>query len=127
MATTVTPETLYFGSPVSLLIDGVEMGATLDHPKVSFDIEKYAPRFKKARGPFKGATVVKAVMPKLECLVNELSAAKIGHAMPGSTATVGTAAETAAGINQLLAADVAAGASVIKFPGVDIAISESDD
>lgn len=113
MATVVTPEALYFGAPVSLLIDGVEMGATLDNPKVNFDIEKYAPRFKNAGGPVSGAAVVKSVIPSMECLVNEVSATKIAHAMPGSIATVGTAAETVGGGDTTLDGDVAAGASAI--------------
>jgi hypothetical protein len=129
MATVVTPEALYFGAPVSLLIDGVEMGATLDNPVVNFEIEKYAPRFRNTGGPVKGASVIKSVIPKLTCTVNELSAAKIAHAMPGSTKTVGTAAETTAGADQVLSADAALGATVIKFPGVTLAnpSAEADD
>lgn len=114
MATVVTPEALYFGAPVSLLIDGVEMGATLDNPVVNFEIEKYAPRFRNAGGPVVGAAVTKSVIPSLECRVNELSAAKIAHAMPGSTSTVGTAAETAGGGDTTLDGDVAAGATEIE-------------
>lgn len=109
-----TPEALYFGAPATLLIDGVEMGATLDNPKVNFEVDRYAPRFKNAGGPVKGAGVTRAVTPSIEVLVNELSAAKIAHAMPGSVQTVGTAAETAGGAATTLDGDVAAGVRVIE-------------
>lgn len=113
MATTVTPEALYFGAPATLTIDGVEMGATLDNPKFGLDMDIYRPRFKNAGGPVKGAARIRGVSPKLTCLVNELSAAKIAHAMPGATETIGTAAETGGGADTTLDGDVAAGTRVI--------------
>lgn len=118
MSTVITPEALYFGSPASLLIDGVEMGATLDHPKFGLEIETYKPRFKNAAAPAKDTGVVKSVIPTLECLVNELSAAKIAHAMPGATQVVGTAAETGGGADTTLALDAAIGATNIKVVAV---------
>lgn len=125
MTNVVTPEALYFGAPASLLIDGVEMGATLDDPKVGFDLDIYAPRFKNAGGPVMGATRVRAVTPKLTCLVNELSAAKIAHALPGATRAVGTAAETVGGEDTTLAADSAIGATNIKVADVaDISVGD---
>lgn len=121
MPTLIDPETMYFGAPASLTVGGVEVGATLDAPKVAFDIQKYVPEFKNASGPVKSTVIVRKVIPRIEFTVNELAAAKIAWAMPGVTSAVGTGALTAAGHSFALADDVAAGAAVIKFPGVTLA------
>lgn len=121
MSTVIVPESMYFGAPTSLTIGGVECGATLEAPKLVLEIEKYTPEFKNAKGPVKGTEIIRKVMPRLEVLVNELTAAKIAWAMPGVTATVGTGAATSEGHSQTLAADAAAGATVVKFPGVTLA------
>jgi hypothetical protein len=105
---------MYFGAPTSLTVGGVEVGGTLDAPKVAFDIEKVTPDFKNAKGPVKGTVIVKRVVPRLEFMVNELTAAKIAWAMPGVTSTVGTAATTSGGASTTLAADANAGATTIS-------------
>lgn len=121
MANIIVPESMYFGAPASLTVGGVEVGATLEAPKLSFDIEAYTPEFKNAKGPVKDTVIIRKVMPSLEVLVNELTATKMAWAMPGSSSAVGTGAATTDGHSQVLAADSAAGATVIKFPGVTLA------
>lgn len=121
MSTVIVPEAMYFGAPTSLTIGGVEVGATLEAPKLAFDIDAYTPEFKNAKGPVKGTTIIRRVIPRLEILVNELTAVKMAWAMPGVTSSVGTGGTTASGHDEVLAADAAAGATVIKFPGVALA------
>jgi hypothetical protein len=118
MSTVIVPESMYFGAPTSLTIGGVEVGATLEAPKLAFDVEAYTPEFKNAKGPVKGTTIVRRVIPRLEVLVNELTAVKMAWAMPGATSTVGTAAETGGGLDTTLSSDVAAGATNIKVESV---------
>jgi hypothetical protein len=127
VSTIIVPESMYFGAPTSLKVGGVEVGGTLDAPKVAFDIEKVTPDFKNAKGPVKGTVIVRKVVPRLEFMVNELTAAKIAWAMPGVTSTVGTGATTADGHDEALAADSAVGATVIKFPATDLATSAAAD
>lgn len=114
MSTVIVPEAMYFGAPTSLTIGGVEVGATLEAPKLAFDIDAYTPEFKNAKGPVKGTTIIRRVIPRLEVMVNELTAVKMAWAMPGVTATVGTAATTGGGASTTLTADVASGATVIN-------------
>jgi len=121
MSTIIVPEAMYFGAPTSLTIGGVEVGGTLEAPKLAFDVEAYTPQFKNAKGPIKGTTIIRRVIPRLEVMVNELTAVKMAWAMPGATSAVGTGATTASGHDEVLAADVAAGATVIKFPGTALA------
>lgn len=113
MSVTIVPESLYFGAPVQLTVGGVEVGATLNAPKVGFEIEKYSPRFQNAGGPVAGAVRIKSVIPKLEVMVNELSAAKVARAMPGNTSVVGTAATTGGGASTDLDGAVVVGATSI--------------
>jgi hypothetical protein len=94
------------------------MGATLDNPKVGFEITKYAAQVQERRRPGQGRGAIVGVIPKLDVEVNELSAAKIAHAMPGATQVVGTAAETGGGADTTLAADAAIGATNIKVTAV---------
>lgn len=118
MATTIEPEALYFGAPPTLTIDGVEVGGILENPKIGFEIEKYDPTFRNAGGPVKGTGRIKRVTPTLELVMNELSAVKIAHMMPGAEATVGTAADTVGGLATDLDGDVVAGAPAIKLDSV---------
>src|SRR5258707_11965248 len=105
MTSVITPEALYFGAPPTLTVNSVDVGATLNNPKVGWEITKYQPKFKNAGGPVKGAVAIVGVVPTLEVLLNELSAAKVAHALPGSSQSVGTAAETGGGADTTLAAD----------------------
>lgn len=125
--TVIVPEAMYFGAPASLTVGGVECGGTLEAPKIAFDVETYRPEFKNAKGPVKGTAIIRRVTPRLEVLVNELTAVKMAWAMPGVTAAVGTAATTANGHDEVMAADSAAGATVIKFPGTAVATSAATD
>jgi len=121
MATTITPEELFFGAPASLTVGGVETGATVDAPKVSIEITEYTPDFQGARGPVKGTKFITKVLLKVALRINEFSATKLGWALPGSVAASGAGALTTAGHSQDLAADTAVGATVVKFPGVTLA------
>lgn len=121
MATTITPEELFFGAPASLTVGGVEAGATVDAPKVSIEITEYTPEFQGARGPVKGTKIVTKVLMKVALRINEFSATKLGWALPGSVASTDAGAVTTAGYSQALAADTAIGATVVKFPGVALA------
>lgn len=118
MATTITPEALYFGAPASLTFGGVECGATVTPPKITFEVEKYVPEFQGAKGPVKGTVVVTKVIPKAELTINEFTAAKLAWAMPGAASVVGTAAVTGGGGVGTLYADAAAGATNIKVTSV---------
>jgi hypothetical protein len=81
----ITPEELYFGAPVSLTYDGTECGATIDAPKVSFAVTTYTPEFQNAKGPIKGTVITTKVIPSVEFTVNQITAAKLAWAMPGSS------------------------------------------
>jgi hypothetical protein len=118
VATTITPEAIYFGTPASLTFDGVECGATVTPPKITFEVEKYVPEFQGAKGPVKGTVVITKVIPKAELTVNEITAQKMAWAMPGCTSVVGTAPITGGGGTGTLYADAAAGATNIKVTSV---------
>lgn len=87
MAFTITPEALYFGAPTTLTVGGTDVGATIDAPKIGFEVTNYVPEFQGAKGPVKGTVITTKVVPSVEFTVNELTAEKIGWAMPGSTGT----------------------------------------
>src|SRR6185369_3204840 len=97
MATTITPEELFFGAPASLTVGGVETGATVDAPKVSIEITEYTPDFQGARGPVKGTKFITKVLLKVALRINEFSATKLGWALPGSVAASGAGTVTTAG------------------------------
>jgi hypothetical protein len=118
MATTVTPEAMYFGSPASLTIGGTEVGVSEDNPQVTFDVTIETPDLPMAVAPIEGLDFVTKVIPHLKCTVTEIVAAKIGWAMPGSASVVGTAATTGGGCAGTLYADCAVGATNIKVTSV---------
>jgi len=119
MALTITPEELYFGAPASLTYGGVEIGATVDPPVVNFDVTTYVPEFQGARGPVKGTVITTRVIPSVTCRVNQITAQKLGWAMPGTTATSSQAlGQVLAGLDTTLAADPALGATNIKLTSV---------
>jgi hypothetical protein len=119
MASTITPEELYFGAPASLTFGGVDCGATVDAPKVSFDVTKYTPDFQNAKGPIKGTTVVTKVIPSCELTINQITAQKMAWAMPGSaSASTPSVGQVLAGLDTTLAADPAQGATNVKVASV---------
>lgn len=128
MTTTIDADSLFFGAPASLTIGGTEVGATLTAPKATVEATQYAPEFQGAGGPIAEAVFTTKIKASVEFDVNEITGAKLGWSMPGATSVVGTGATTANGHSQTLAADSAAGATVIKFPtGVALATSAAVD
>lgn len=91
MALTIDETALFFGAPASLTVDGTEVGATLTPPKVTIEATQYAPEFQGAGGPISGAVFTTKIKATVEFTINELSAAKLAWALPGSvTETAGT-------------------------------------
>jgi hypothetical protein len=118
VATTIDSTALFFGPPASLTVGGTEVGATLTPPKVTVEATQYAPEFQGAGGPISGAVFNTKIKATVEFDVNEITAAKLAWAMPGSSSVVGTAATTGGGGTGTLYADVAAGATNIKVTSV---------
>lgn len=87
MATTIEPQELFFGAPVSLTYGGVEVGATIDAPKVTITPTVYVPEFMNAKGPIVGTAIVTKVEVACEFTVNQFSAAKLAWGMPGCETT----------------------------------------
>lgn len=87
MATVIAPEELYFGAPTTLTYGGVDCGATLDAPKFKIDVTKYEPDFQNARGPVMGTSIVTKVVASVTLTVNQITAAKLAWAMPGSSSS----------------------------------------
>lgn len=119
MATTIEPEELYFGAPASLTYGGVECGATVDPPKLMFDVETYTPEFQNAKGPVKSTKIVRRVVPRCEFTVNQITAQKLAWAMPGATSEQSeSVGQTRAGLNTTLGADPALGAILIRLASI---------
>lgn len=114
MTVTITPEEMYFGAPGTLTVGGVDVGALVEAPKLTFEIERFTPEIKNAKGPVKGTAIVRRVVPKLEVMISQLSAVKLAWAMPGCSAVSGAGSPTAGGADTTLAADTAAGATTIS-------------
>ena len=87
MATTISPEELFFGAPTTLTVDGVDVGGTIDAPKVTITPTVYTPDFQNARGPIKGTDIVTKVLVAAEFTVNQFTGEKMGWTMPGSETT----------------------------------------
>lgn len=115
MATTIAPEELYFGTPVSLTVGGVEVGATTEPPTLEIEIEEYTPEFQGAKGPVMGTKIIRRAIPRVNLTVNQITAEKLAWAMPGSASTTTSTAEVGGGATSTLAAAAAAGASVITL------------
>lgn len=125
MATTIDSTALFFGAPASLTVGGTEVGATTTAPKVTIEATQYAPEFQGAGGPISGAVFNTKIKAQAEFDINEITAAKLAWAMPGSASVVGTAAPTGGGLSTTLSADVAAGAtSVVLTSAVGLANDE---
>jgi len=117
MPNEIHPEDLYFGAPALLTYGDVPVGATVDKPKVTFELESYTPVFQGARGEVKGTTFIHKVRPYAEFVINEITATKLAWAMPGSSSVTGDAALTGGGASTTL--DGAAGAGEITINVAD--------
>lgn len=115
MTTTIDSTALFFGAPASLTVGGDEVGATLNPPKVMVQATQYAPDFQGAVGPVSGAVFTTKIKATAEFDVNELTAAKLGWALPGSTPSVGTGAAVTApnDFDTALADDILAGVTLL--------------
>lgn len=97
MATVITPEELFFGTPVSLTVGGVEAGATTEPPTWEFEVEEYTPEFQGAGGPVKGTKVIRRVRPRVNLRVNEITAEKLAWALGNTTSVQSSTAEVGGG------------------------------
>lgn len=97
MATVITPEELFFGTPVSLTVGGVEAGATTEPPTWEFEVEEYTPEFQGAGGPVKGTKVIRRVRPRVNLRVNEITAEKMAWALGNTTSVVTPIADVGGG------------------------------
>lgn len=85
MATTITPEELYYGSPVTLTYGGVDVGGTTEPPTVNIEITEAHPDFQNAAGPIVGTAVITDVVVSVDLMVNQMTAEKLAWALPGAT------------------------------------------
>jgi hypothetical protein len=116
---TITPEELYFGAPASLTYGGVECGATVDAPKVAFEVTTFSPEFQNAKGPIKGTVITTKVIPSCEFTVNQITAQKLAWAMPGSASLSSQSVGQVRGeLATTLGADPALGATIIRLASV---------
>ena len=119
MTTTVDPNAVWSGAPVSITYGGVECGATTAIPKIALDVTGGALVFTNAGGPVKGTRGIWKIIPSVELVVNELTAQKMAWAMPGATATSSESVGVlVAGLSTTLAADPALGATTISLTSV---------
>jgi hypothetical protein len=88
--TEIKPEELFFGAPVSLTVDGTEVGGTIDAPKVTITPTVYTPEFQNAKGPVLETDIITKLLVAAEFTVNQFVAEKIGWTMPGATEVAGT-------------------------------------
>ena len=97
MATVIHPEELFFGTPVSLTVGGVEAGATTEPPTWEFEVEEYTPEFQGAGGPVKGTKVIRRVRPRVNLRVNEITAEKLAWALGNTTSVQSSTDEVGGG------------------------------
>jgi hypothetical protein len=97
MTTTIDPTEIYFGAPTSLTLGGVDIGGTLDIPKVTVTPTIYTPDFINAKSPIVGMDIGTKALVEADFTVNQLTGAKLAWALPGSSSVVGTAAVTGGG------------------------------
>jgi hypothetical protein len=122
MSTTVDPNAVWSGAPVSVTYGGVEMGATTANPKVSLEVEAGAPVFTNAGGPVKGTRGIRKIIPSVEITLNEIDAQRFAWALPGATATSSESVGVlVAGLSTTLGADPALGATLIRLASVTTA------
>ena len=89
MATTITPEELYYGSPVTLTYGGVDVGGTIEPPTIFFDVTKVTPDFQQAAGPVADTAIISDIIVRCELMVNQMTAAKLAWALPGAEEVAG--------------------------------------
>jgi len=117
--TTIDPNAIFSGAPVSILYGGVDCGSTISAPKLGIDVTSGAPEFTNAGGPVKGTRGIRKIVPTVELTVNEFTAQKIAWAMPGATATSSQSVGVGvAGLATTLGADPAALATTINLVSV---------
>ena len=85
MATTIDASAIFSGAPVSLMFNSVECGATIGVPKFEIAVESGAPQFTNAGGPVVNTRINRRAVPSLTVEINEITATKLGWAMPGSS------------------------------------------
>jgi len=95
MATTITPEELYYGSPVTLTYGGVDVGGTTEPPTVNIEVTEAHPDFQNAAGPIVGTSVITDITVSVDLLVNQMTAAKLAWALPGAEEVGGVITWTA--------------------------------
>jgi len=119
MATTVDPNAIWSGAPVSVTYGGVEMGATTSNPKIALDVTAGAPEFTNAGGPVEGTRGIRKIVPSIEITLNEIDAQRFAWSLPGATATSSESiGQVVAGLATTLAADPALGAITISLTSV---------
>lgn len=119
MVSTINPSAIFSGAPVSITLGGVECGATTAVPKLSLEVEAGGPEFTNAGGPVRNTRITRRIVPSLELTVNEMTAQKIGWALPGATATSSSSVgQPKTGLDTTLAADPALGATTLKVTSV---------
>lgn len=119
MATTVDPNAIFSGAPVSITYGGVECGATTGAPKLSIDVTAGSPDFTNTGGPVKGTSGTRKIIPSVEITINEFTAQKLAWALPGATATSSASVgQPVAGLATTLAADPGLGDTNIKVASV---------
>ena len=119
MVATINPSAIFSGAPVSITYGGVECGATTEVPKLSLEVEAGGPEFTNAGGPVRNTRITRRIIPSLELTVNEMTAQKIGWALPGATASSSASVgNVKAGLDTTLAADPALGATTLKVTSV---------
>ena len=126
MSTTVDPNAIWSGAPVSLTFGGVECGATTGVPKLSLEVQAGAPEFTNAGGPVEGTRGIRKIIPSVEVVINELTAQKLAWAMPGATATSSQSVGVlVAGLATTLGVDPALGAILIRLASI-ITVAQGD-
>jgi len=127
VATIIVPEDIYYGTPASLLVGGVEVGATVDPPTIAFEITHFTPEFQGARGPVARTRGISRVIPRANFQLNEFSASKLAWAFAGSTISASGALgfPDPAGLDTTLAADPAIAATNLKVTAItNVAIND---
>lgn len=119
MATIINPEELFFGTPVSLTVGGVEAGATTEPPTWEFEVEEYTPEFQGAGGPVKGTKVIRRVRPRVNLRVNEITAEKLAWALGNTTSVQSSTGVVAGG-----GAGALAGASAVGDMTITVGVGE---
>lgn len=106
MAILITPEELYYGSPVTLTYGGVDVGGTTEPPTIHIDITEFHPDFQNAAGPVVGTSVITDIMVRAELMVNQMTAVKLAWALPGAVEALGVITWTAGRVPSSAYADL---------------------